>query len=432
MHRLSPFCVARFNSLIFNFANKKTSMARSTFKVLFYVNGSKEKNGIVPIMGRVTINGSVAQFSCKQTIPKALWDAKGNRAKGKSIEARDINHALDNIKAQIIKHYQRISDREAYVTAEMVRNAYQGIGSEYETLLGAFDKDNATFQKRVGTDRVKGTYMARVRARNHVAAFIKANYKRSDLSMLELTPDFIKEFAVFLSTDRGLQNGSIWTNCMWLKGVVMRAHFNGLIPRNPFAQFHISPNIKEREYLTEEELKTLMTHEFADAKLSYIRDIFVFASFTALSFVDVKGLTTDDIVEVNGEKWILSKRHKTKVPFQVKLLDIPLQIIKRYEEFQTDKSVFPNLNYWSICKPLKKMIKECGITKDISFHCARHGFATLALSKGMPIESVSRVLGHTNIVTTQLYAKITTQKIDHDLTMFGDKLNQSFGNTTMA
>ena len=407
-------------------------MARSTFKVLFYVNGSKEKNGIVPIMGRVTINGSVAQFSCKQTIPKTLWDAKGNRAKGKSIEARDINHALDNIKAQIIKYYQRISDREAYVTAEMVRNAYQGIGSEYETLLGAFDKDNATFQKRVGTDRVKGTYMARVRARNHVAAFIRANYKRSDLSMLELTPDFIKEFAVFLSTDRGLQNGSIWTNCMWLKGVVMRAHFNGLIPRNPFAQFHISPNIKEREYLTEEELKTLMTHEFADAKLSYIRDIFVFASFTALSFVDVKELTTDDIVEVNGEKWILSKRHKTKVPFQVKLLDIPLQIIKRYEKFQTNKSVFPNLNYWSICKPLKKMIKECGITKDISFHCARHGFATLALSKGMPIESVSRVLGHTNIVTTQLYAKITTQKIDHDLTMFGDKLNQSFGNTTMA
>ena len=407
-------------------------MARSTFKVLFYVNGSKEKNGIVPIMGRVTINGSVAQFSCKQNIPKTLWDAKGNRAKGKSIEARDINHALDNIKAQIIKHYQRISDREAYVTAEMVRNAYQGIGSEYETLLGAFDKDNATFQKRVGTDRVKATYMARVRARNHVAAFIKANYKRSDLSMLELTPDFIKEFAVFLSTDRGLQNGSIWTNCMWLKGVVMRAHFNGLIPRNPFAQFHISPNIKEREYLTEEELKTLMTHEFVDAKLSYIRDIFVFASFTALSFVDVKELTTDDIVEVNGEKWILSKRHKTKIPFQVKLLDIPLQIIKRYEEFQTDKSVFPNLNYWSICKPLKKMIKECGITKDISFHCARHGFATLALSKGMPIESVSRVLGHTNIVTTQIYAKITTQKIDHDLTMFGDKLNQPFGNTTMA
>ncbi len=407
---------------------------RSTFKVLFYVNASKEKNGIVPIMGRVTINGSVAQFSCKCTIPKELWDVKGNRAKGKSKEAREINLALDNIKAQIIKHYQRLSDREAYVTAEMVRNAYQGIGTEYETLLGAFDKDNATFKKRVGTDRTMSTYSSRVWARNHVAAFIKANYKRNDMSMIELTPDFIKEFAIFLAIDRGLQNDSIWANCMWFKGVVMRAHYNGLMPRNPFVQFHISPNVKEREFLTEDELKAVMTHDFTDSKLAYIRDLFVFASFTALSFVDIKELTTDDIVEVNGEKWILSKRHKTKIPFQVKLLDIPLQIIKRYEPFQENKLVFPNLNlnYWSICKPLKKMIKECGIDKDISFHQRRHGFATLALSKGMPIESVSRVLGHTNIVTTQLYAKITTEKIDKDLTMFGNQLNQSFGNTTMA
>lgn len=206
-------------------------MARSTFKVLFYVNGSKEKNGIVPIMGRVTINGTVAQFSCKQNIPKTLWDVKGNKAKGKSREARDINLALDNIKAQIIKHYQRISDREAFVTAEMVRNAYQGIGSEYETLLKAFDRENEVFKKRVGKDRVMATYRARVRARNHVAAFIKSFYRRSDMSMLELTPDFIKEFAAYLSTEAGLRNGSIWANCMWLKGVVMKAHYNGLIHR---------------------------------------------------------------------------------------------------------------------------------------------------------------------------------------------------------
>ena len=174
---------------------------RSTFKVLFYVNGSKEKNGIVPIMGRVTINGSVAQFSCKLTIVKTMWDAKGNRAKGKSKEARDINLALDNIKAQIIKHYQRISEREAYVTAEMVRNAYQGIGTEYETLLGAFDKDNESFKKRIGIDRAASSYKVRVRSRNHLAAFIKKCYKRSDISMLELTPDFIKEYEIYLSTD---------------------------------------------------------------------------------------------------------------------------------------------------------------------------------------------------------------------------------------
>ena len=377
---------------------------RSTFKVLFYVNGSKEKNGIVPIMGRVTINGSVAQFSCKCSIPKELWDAKGNRAKGKSKEARDINLSLDNIKAQIIKHYQRLSDRKAFVTADMVRNAYQGIGTEYETLLGAFDKDNESFKKRIGIDRALSSYQVRVRARNHLASFIRKNYKRSDISMLELTPDFIKEYEIYLSTDAGLHNGSVWSNCMWLKTIVAKAHYNGLTSRNPFAQYRVNQNIKDRAYLTEDEIKAVMTHEFTDGKLAYIRDLFVFASFTALSFVDIKELTTDDIVDVNGEKWILSKRHKTKVPFQVKLLDIPLQIIKRYESFQENKFIFPDLNYWSICKPLKRMIHECGIEKPISFHCSRHGFATLALSKGMPIESVSKILGHTNIVTTQKYA----------------------------
>ena len=405
---------------------------RSTFKVLFYVNGSKEKNGIVPIMGRVTINGSVAQFSCKCSIPKELWDAKGNRAKGKSKEARDINLSLDNIKAQIIKHYQRLSDRKAFVTADMVRNAYQGIGTEYETLLGAFDKDNESFKKRIGIDRALSSYQVRVRARNHLASFIRKNYKRSDISMLELTPDFIKEYEIYLSTDAGLHNGSVWSNCMWLKTIVAKAHYNGLTSRNPFAQYRVNQNIKDRAYLTEDEIKAVMTHEFTDGKLAYIRDLFVFASFTALSFVDIKELTTDDIVDVNGEKWILSKRHKTKVPFQVKLLDIPLQIIKRYESFQENKFIFPDLNYWSICKPLKRMIHECGIEKPISFHCSRHGFATLALIKGMPIESVSKILGHTNIVTTQKYAKVTTEKIDRDLTVFGSQLNQSFNNISIT
>ena len=421
-----------YNPLIINFVTKNKTIMRSTFKVLFYVNGSKEKNGIVPIMGRVTINGSVAQFSCKLTIAKELWDTKGNRAKGKGKEARDTNLALDNIKAQIIKHYQRLSDREAFVTAEMVRNAYQGIGTEYETLLGAFDKDNESFRKRIGTDRTLGSYQVRVRARNHLAAFIKRNYRRSDIAMLELTPDFIREYEIYLSTDAGLHNASVWSNCMWLKTIVTKAHYNGLTPRNPFAQYRVSQNVKEREYLTEDEIRTVMTHEFADRKLAYIRDLFVFASFTAMSFVDMKELTADEIVDVICEKWILSRRHKTKVPFQVKLLDIPLQIISRYEPFREDNLVFPGLNYWSLCKPLKRMIREGGITKSISFHCSRHGFATLALSKGMPIESVSRVLGHTNITTTQKYAKVTTEKIDRDLTAFGDRLNQSFDGISVA
>ena len=407
-------------------------MSRSTFKILFYANKSKEKNGIVPIMGRVTINGTQSQFSCKRSIPLDKWDVKGNCAKGRSKEALQINRELDNIKAQIIKHYQHLSDREAFVTAEMVRNAYQGFGSEYETLLSAFDKDIANLKKRVGKDRVASTFWAMQRSRNDVEEFIKSHYRHTDISMLELTPEFIKEFSVYLSNDRGLASGTIWQRCMWLKGVVLRAHYNGKIPRNPFAQFHISPNCKEREYLTEEELKTVITHEFEDKDLSFVRDIFVFVCLTALSFVDVKELTTDDIVEVNGDKWIVSKRHKTGIPFQVKLMDVPLQIIDRYRHLQEDKLVFGKMNYWSMCKKLKKVIAACGIEKQISYHCGRHSYATMALSNGMPIESVSRVLGHTNIVTTQIYAKLTTEKLNRDLTMFGDRLNKTLGNVKIA
>ena len=174
-------------------------MAKSTFKVLFYVNDSKEKNGIVPIMRRITKNGTVVQFRCKRTISKELWDAQGNKAKGKSMEARGTNLALDNIKAQIIKHYQRISDREAYVTAKMVRNAYHGLGGEYETLLGVFDKENEVFKKRVRKDRVRATFIARIRARNHVAAFIRSRYKRNDIPMPELTLDQVRAIRIVLS-----------------------------------------------------------------------------------------------------------------------------------------------------------------------------------------------------------------------------------------
>jgi hypothetical protein len=328
---------------------------------------------MVPVMGRVTINGTQSQFSCKKTIPLDMWDVKGNCAKGRSKEALQINRELDNIKAQIIKHYQHLSDREAFVTAEMVRNSYQGFGSEYETLLSAFDKDIANQKKRVGKDRAASTLWAMERSRKDVAEFIQSHYRRTDMSMLELTPEFfdersgkaerIKDFAAYLSTDRGLANGTIWQRCMWLKGVVLRAHYNGKIPRrsamplrsskNPFAQFHISPNCKEREFLTEDELKTVVTHEFEDDNLAFVRDIFVFVCFTALSFIDVKNLTTDNIVDINGDKWIISKRHKTNIPFQVKLMDVPLQIIDRYKHLQEDKLVFGKMRstYGRLARP---------------------------------------------------------------------------------
>ena len=395
---------------------------RATFKILFFVNRSKEKNGIVPIMGRVTINGTQAQFSCKYSIAAEQWDTKANKVKGKSKEARDINFALDNIKAQIIKHYQRISDREAYVTAEMVRNAYQGIGTEYETLLRAFDKHNADFAKRVGKDRVRETLYKHTIARTHVANFIKHYYNRSDFGMNELTEDFLNQYCIYLRNEVGVQQSTIRLYCTTLKSIVSHAHKNGLIPRDPFANSHISGGNKEREVLTEEEEQTLMAHRFNDPALTFVRDIFIFGCLTGISFIDIKNLTTDNLVTLNDSLWISSVRQKTKIPFRVKLMESACKIIDRYEPFRCGNRLFNVYrNGWTNTL-LKQIADECGINKRMTFHMSRHSYAVMAISNGMPIESVSKVLGHTKITTTQHYAKITTEKLDKDFSVLESKI----------
>ena len=399
---------------------------RSTFKTVFYVNGSKEKNGIVPIMGRVTINGTIAQFSCKQRIQKELWDAKGNRAKGKSRESTTVNFALDNIKAQIAKHYQRLSDREAYVTAEMVRNAYQGIGTEYETLLRAFDKENAAFAKRVGKDRSERTYRKYLIVRKYLADFIKKQYKRTDMAMNELTEDFIRDYCLYLRNKVGLAQSSVWIYSIPLKHIVTSAHYNGKIPRNPFAQYHVDPDHKEREFLTENEIKAMSSIELDNPNFALARDLFIFGCWTGISFIDIKNLTTDNIVEMNGALWIVSKRQKTGVPFQVKLMDIPMQIIKRYEPFRKEKRLFNIGSLDMVNKRIKNIAKKCGIEKPVSFHLSRHSFAVMALNYGMPIESVSKILGHTDIKTTQIYAKVTNTKLNSDISAFENKISGRF------
>lgn len=397
---------------------------RSTFKTVFYVNGSKEKNGIVPIMGRVTINGTIAQFSCKQTITKDIWDAKANKAKGKSKEAVAVNFALENIKAQIAKHYQRISDREAFVTAEMVRNAYQGIGTEYETLLRAFDKENEAFAKRVGKDRAQRTYQKYIIVRRYVADFIKKQCKRSDISMNELTEDFIRDYCLYLRNDVGLAQSTVWIYSIPLKHIVTSAHYNGKIPRNPFAQYYVNPDHKEREFLTEDEMKAMSAIELDNPNFAFARDLFIFGCWTGISFIDIK--TTDNLVEMNGTNWIISKRQKTNVPFQIMLLDAPMRIIKRYEQFRTDNHLFNIGSHSMINKRIKAVAKKCGIEKSLSFHQSRHSFAVLALNYGMPIESVSKILGHTNITTTQIYAKVTSTKLENDLSAFQTKIGDRF------
>jgi site-specific recombinase XerD len=402
---------------------------RSTFKISFYVNAAKEKNGQVPIMGRITINGGIAQFSCKQSINLSLWDAKVNRATGKSDQAVKINRALDNIRAQLTKHYQHIVDRDACVSAERVKNAFLGIGVEYDTLLTSFDKFNGEFMKHVGTDRAIGSYYKYAIARKHLGNFIKSHYRRSDIMFREVDETFINDYAIYLHSVLGQAPSTVWKNCIPLKMLVNKAHNSGIISHNPFAYFHMKHEVKERGYLSEAELECLMKYSFPNRMLALIRDIFVFASFTGISYIDIRNLTLESIETFpDGSKWIVAKRQKTQTPFRVKLLAVPLQIMDKYSCYSHKGGrLFQTPTNWKCNLKLKEIAKACGIAKHLTFHMSRHTFATLALTKGVPIESVSKMLGHTKITTTQIYAKITQEKMERDMDMFSQKLDRLNG-----
>lgn len=220
----------------------------------------------------------------------------------------------------------------------------------------------------------------------------------------------------------GLAQSSIWIYSIPLKHIVTAAHYNGKIPRNPFAMYHVDPDHKEREFLTLDELTAMTDIKLEDPNMAFARDLFIFGCWTGISFIDIKNLTEDNISMVNSAPWIVSKRQKTGVPFQIKLMDIPMQIVERYKSFRKGNHLFNIGNLDGINKRIKKVAVMCGIKKRVSFHVSRHSWAVLALEYGMPIESVSKILGHTNITTTQIYAKVTSTKLDHDIAVFESRI----------
>lgn len=289
------------------------------------------------------------------------------------------------------------------------------------TLLSVYDSDLKRMSDRIGKDRSERTLSSLQQGRNYVASFLNSKMSINDIPLDKLSPQFIHDFSVYLSADRGLRGGTVWLNCQHLKGVVARAHQRGLISWNPFSSFHIPKKIRPREYLTEDELSRLIKYNFSNEKLCYARDFFVFAALTGMSYVDICELRPSDITTIEGSPWIITLRRKSKIPFQIRLLDIPYNIICRYRK-KDNLRLFDQIKYRTLANLVKKVMAEVGISKNITLHCARHSFAVLALNKGVSMESVSRMLGHTKITTTQIYAKITLQKLDADMTEFEKKL----------
>ena len=400
---------------------------RSTFSVIFYLKKDKvKKDGTSPIMGRITVDGTQAQFSCKLSIEPNLWGVKGGRAIGKSVTARETNRMLDKFRAAITRHYQEIMERDSFVTAEKVRNAFLGLEYRRQTLIKAYDLFLEDYAKKIDCGmKAKSTLYKYNAVYDHLKDFLQSHYHVRDIALKEILPTLITDFEAYLRADCRLSPNTVWLYTFPVRMLLHKAVENGWLMRYPFAGYEIHKEETEKGFLTKEELGLLINAPKMNFKRIFIRDLFLFCAFTGLAYIDLKNLREENIVSnpLDGSVWIHTHRQKTGVETNVRLLDIPLQIMKKYKGLCDDGHVFPVPSYNSCKMILRTVMKKCCIHKHITWHMARHTMATVVcLSNGMPIESVSSVLGHKCISSTQIYAKITNEKLNKEMNVLSEKL----------
>lgn len=393
-------------------------MKKNTFKVLFYLRGNHvNKDGTSAIMIRISIDGEIEQLSSKLYVDPKVWDAKRGRANGRSAKILELNGRLQDIEVLLKEHYYDIQRRHGYVSAEMVRNAYMGITQREESLLKLYKQHLEDTKKLVGLSKADPTYRKYERMYRRVVEFMKKKYNITDIPLREIKYQFIVDLEFFLRTEYKYSQNTTYKCMKFFKQVINKAIRAGLITVDPFNGYKISIERVDRGYLTEDELCKMMQKEFASKRLEQVRDIFIFACFSGLAYIDLANLRVDNIQKMfDGRLWIVTHRQKTNTKVTVPLLPPAIKILKKYEGKYLDGQLLPIITNQKLNCYLKEIADICGIEKNLTFHLARHTFATtMTLGKGVPIESVSKILGHTNIQTTQIYARITNEKISHDM-----------------
>ena len=401
-------------------------MMKSIFRVVFYLRSNYvNKEGKTSVMLRIYLNNErLSLGSTGISVKSSQWDKEKERIKGRTTEALNTNLQLDNIASGLQSIFRRI-EMSDIVSLERIKSEFLGKKEEIDTLMQLFEKHNGDVAKQVGVSVGKATLQKYNVCKRHFSEFLEKQYKRSDLKLTELTYVVIREFDLYLRTEVG-QNPNTATKTMkTFKTITLLGQKMGVLLHDPFMnhRFHIEP--VNRGFLTDEEILCIAHKQINIPRLEIIRDIFIFSCFTGLAYIDVSNLTPDHIVTLGDKQWIMTQRQKTSVETNVLLLDIPKAIIAKYggKTYRNGK-LFPMLTNQKTNSYLKEIADICGIKKNLTFHLARHTFATMSLSKGVPMESVSKMLGHTNIRTTQIYARITNKKIEHDMEELADKLDK--------
>ncbi|MHB1105415.1 MAG: site-specific integrase [Lutibacter sp.] len=402
---------------------------QTTFSILFYPRGNDiDKNGKATIYARITVNGKRSEFSIKRKVLLTKWNSDAGKIKGKTSDVLELNKYMISIQNKINKIQAELTENEISITAEKIKNIYLGKDSKLKMLLEIFQEHNDEVNKLVGKDFAAGTAERYKTAKKHVNDYILKEYKVKDIPVKEVNHKFITGFEYYLKTSRNCAHNSAIKYITNFKKIIRIAYANDWISKDPFLNWKSKLKIVDREFLTSNEIQKIIEKDFSADRLNQVKDIFIFSCFTGLAYADVKKLTKNDIViGIDGQNWIKTKRTKTDTRSNIPILPIPQAIIHNYEASQESfdtELLLPVLSNQKMNAYLKEIADICGINKNLTFHLARHTFATtVTLTNGVPIESVSKMLGHKSLRTTQHYAKILDKKVSEDMNVLRLKMS---------
>jgi site-specific recombinase XerD len=375
----------------------------------------------MPDSGRISVDGKSTAFSTGMDVLPEQWDAKTGLAVGKSKEIDGINRQIEDYRTDIADYYKDMVNHNGYVTAEALKNALRGIGMNPNTLMREFSELVEEKRKSVGIKIAASTFPVYPNAYKHLKDFLLSKYNVDDIAFGLVDVALIEAYAYYLRIDLKMTPRTVKCNMILLHTCVTRAKHKGLIQQDPFFDFIPERIIPKRPWLTNDEIERLMKVQIKYSTWNFTRDMFIFCTFTSITFIDLENLRHTNIQTMeDGSLWIILNRQKTGTASYIPLLNIPIQILDRYKNSEfagTDGRVFKLQTHVNMNWQLKRLAEAAKIDKRLTFHMSRFSFATtVCLTQGVPIESLSQMMGHLSIRTTQIYAEVTKTKIDEDMT----------------
>lgn len=403
---------------------------RNTFRILFYVKRNAPlRSGELPVMGRITINGQRTQFSTQLAVASASWCTRSGRVAGRSRAAARINDRLAEIRYRLENCYESLRSEQQDITPRQVKERYFGISHRQEEgIIAFFRRHNEEFARQVGISRSKMTYYKYRCVCSHLETFLRNRYGCSDLPFRRLDREFVVEFHAYTFRELAHKKNTTWVYMIALKHIFRLARGQGYLDRDPFADYKLSREFVMRNFLTTAELTRFMELRVDDDTLRLVRDAFVFSCFTGLSYIDVRDLSLRNVTCEREKTWINLTRRKTGSTVTVRLFAVPCALLLRYAPPTRTERIFdlPSNGWCNVC--LGRLAVLAGILKPITFHAARHTFATtITLTQGMAIETISKLLGHSNIRTTQIYASVTRPYLDGEMERLSRRINLQYG-----